>query len=130
MVRLWSDPIAVGPAPPGGEKASLFEGFGVGPTTITPWKPNKGRIFPMRGYIAVVSRQNDETYCAEVVGIAGCECQAATVDEALHGAKETLRRLAESGRDLPEPRPSHDMISEVSRRSAVAGACLRGLRAA
>lgn len=84
----------------------------------------------MRGYIAVVNRQSDESYRAEVVGVSGCECRAATVEEALHGAKETLRRLAESGRDLPEPRPSHDMIAEVSRRSAVAGACLRGARAA
>lgn len=84
----------------------------------------------MRGYIAVVNRQSDDTYRAEVVGVSGCECRAATVEEALHGAKETLRRFAESGRDLPEPRPSHDMISEVSRRSAVAGACLRGMRAA
>lgn len=84
----------------------------------------------MRGYIAVVNRRGDESYHAEVVGIPGCECQAPTVEEALHGAKETLRRLAESGQDLPEPRPSHEMIAEVSRRSAVAGACLRGARAA
>lgn len=84
----------------------------------------------MRGYIAVVNRHTDETYHAEVVGVPGCGCQGATVEEALHGAKETLRRHAESGADLPEPRSSLDLVAEVSRRSAVAGACLRGLRAA
>lgn len=84
----------------------------------------------MRGYITVVKRQDDESYKAEVVGVPGCECRAATVDEALHEAKETLRRYAESGRALPEPRPSHEMIAEVTRRAAVAGACLRGHRAA
>ncbi|MFA7429083.1 MAG: hypothetical protein WCZ23_02885 [Rhodospirillaceae bacterium] len=60
-----------------------------------------------------------------MVGVPGCECRAATVEGALHGAKETLRRHVEAGRELPEPRPSHDMIAEVSRRAAVAGACLR-----
>lgn len=84
----------------------------------------------MRGYIAVVNRHGADSYRAEVVGVPGCECRANTVEEALHGAKQILRRYAESGRDLPEPRPSHEMIAEVSHRSAVAGACLRGACAA
>ncbi len=83
----------------------------------------------MKGYITIVRRDRDDGYQAEVLGVPGCKCSAPTVDEALHAATQSLRRRAvemqEEGRDLPAPRPSHDMISEVARRSAVAGACLR-----
>jgi len=83
----------------------------------------------MKGYIAVVARNDDDAYRAEVVDVPGCDHEAATVEEALYGAEQTLRRMAESGEDLPQPRPSLHMIQEVERRSAVAGACLRNYRA-
>ena len=84
----------------------------------------------MEGYIAIVSRRDNETYRAEVVGVPGLEYLAPTVEEALHGARVRLRRREDEGGDMPDPRPSHDMIDEVERRSAVAGACLRSDRMA
>lgn len=84
----------------------------------------------MKGYITIVTRHEDDSYRAEIVDVPGCSCEAPTVEEALHGAKASLRRVSESGADLPDPRPSHHMISEVERRSAIAGACLRHDRAA
>ncbi|MDX9861307.1 MAG: hypothetical protein RBS99_10360 [Rhodospirillales bacterium] len=78
----------------------------------------------MEGYIAIVLRRDSETYHAEIVDIPGLECSAPTVEAALHGARVQLRRRENDGGDLPDPRPSHEMIEEVERRSAVAGACL------
>ena len=83
----------------------------------------------MKGYITVITRHDDETYRAEVVDIPGCHCAAPTVEEALAGANSELRRLAETGRDLPDPRPSVHMLTEVESRSAIAGACLSAGRA-
>jgi hypothetical protein len=83
----------------------------------------------MKGYITIVRRGQNDAYQAEVLGVPDCKATAATVDEALDAANKTLRRRATEmntkGMALPQPRPSHDMIAEVSKRSAVAGACLR-----
>jgi predicted RNase H-like HicB family nuclease len=84
----------------------------------------------MKGYITVVTRSDDETYRANVIDIPTCEVAGATVAEALAGAQASLRRLSEDGEDLPPPRSSVHMFGEVSRRKGVAGACLRGNRAA
>lgn len=84
----------------------------------------------MNGYITIVSRRDDETYRAEIVDVPGLDFLASTVEEALHGARIQLRRHQEEGADLPAPRPSHHMIAEVERRSAIAGACLRSDRKA
>lgn len=84
----------------------------------------------MKGYITVVLRRADETYRAEVIDIPGLNCQAASVEEALHGARSKLRRREENGGVLPLPRPSHEMFGEVERRSGIAGACLRSDRMA
>lgn len=83
----------------------------------------------MKGYITVISRRADETYHADVIDIPGCDCAAPTVEEALAGANAELRRLAGTGRDLPAPRPSVHMLSEVESRAAIAGACLSAGRA-
>jgi predicted RNase H-like HicB family nuclease len=87
------------------------------------------KIFPMKGYITVISRREDDTYRAEVVDIPGCQGAGPTVEDALAGAKADLRRRAESGGALPAPRPSVHMLSEVERRAAVGGACLCAGRA-
>ncbi|MCA1939707.1 MAG: hypothetical protein LDL26_01790 [Caenispirillum bisanense] len=83
----------------------------------------------MKGYITIVRRDRDDGYQAEILGVPGCKCTAPTVDEALHAANQTLRRTAEElqerGVDLPEPRPSHHLISESAKHAAIAGACLR-----
>lgn len=83
----------------------------------------------MKGYITIVRRAKDDAYKAEVLGVPDCECLAPTVDEALHAANQHLRRrateLTENGGELPQPRPSHEMIAECARHQAVAGACLR-----
>jgi predicted RNase H-like HicB family nuclease len=79
----------------------------------------------MKGYITVVTRSDDESYRANVVDIPSCEYRGSTVAEVLAGAEATLRRLSDEGEDLPPPRPSVHMLSEVSRHKAVAGACLR-----
>lgn len=83
----------------------------------------------MKGYITIVRRDRNDGYQAEILGVPGCKCTAATVDEALHAANQTLRRraeeLQEQGDGLPAPRPSHHMISEAAKHAAVAGACLR-----
>lgn len=83
----------------------------------------------MKGYITIVRRGQNDGYQAEVLGVPNCKCTAPTVDEALHAANQSLRRRAEelsdTGGALPQPRPSHDMIAESSKRDAVAAACLR-----
>lgn len=83
----------------------------------------------MKGYITIVRRARNDAYQAEVLGVPDCKATASTVGEALDAANKTLRRRAAElntqGMPLPQPRPSHDMIIEVSKRSAVAGACLR-----
>lgn len=83
----------------------------------------------MKGYITIVRRGQDDAYQAEVLGVPNCKCSAPTVDEALHAANQHLQRRAselnDNGMELPRPRPSHDMFAEVSKREAVAGACLR-----
>lgn len=84
----------------------------------------------MKGYIAIVTRNGENVYHAEVLDIPGCRAKGETLDEALHGARQSLYRAAESGVDLPSPRPSHHMIAAVEERSAVAGACLAPLRTA
>lgn len=83
----------------------------------------------MKGYITVITRREDDSYRAEVIDIPGCHCAAPTVEEALAGANAELRRRAEAGQNLPDPRPSVHMLTEVENRAAIAGACLSAGRA-
>lgn len=83
----------------------------------------------MRGYFAIVQRTEDDEYTVEFPDFPDCSCDAPTVDEAFSNAEQALRdhveRLEATGKPLPEPRPSHEMVAVAGKMAGVAAACLR-----
>lgn len=83
----------------------------------------------MKGYFAIVRRTAADDYLVEFPDLPGCRCEAATVDDAFSTAEQALRTHADElrrrGEDLPQPRPSHEMMAVAARHAGVAAACLR-----
>jgi len=73
----------------------------------------------VEGYFAMVTR-NGESYRLHVPELETDDEAYATVEDALHEAKRTIQ----SADDLPDPRPSIELIGEAAKLKAVAAVCV------
>ena len=83
----------------------------------------------MKGYFAIVQRDdNAEIYRVEFPDLPGCDCEAPTVEDALHAAERELRSffddLDEDNASAPSPRPAEELHDVADEKGGVAAACL------